>query len=355
MKKNIYFINWHNGLNTLNGPTNVFNSLVKEITQEDNIKVICPETFNSNFTKAVNYIMSTFSNGEENVYCVNSDGLKMPYVIYLLSRIHKKHKYYMMVHGFRRLEDKFVGLDKKNYYRLESYILKNFQNLICVSNFSKSMILQYTQRKKPTYVIHNGVDLIDYIDLNKEKHMEKEIRLIMSGGVKKLKGALETVNLVTSLNNKNRPYRVTLDVYGKFDDKVFFDSFLEAINNKDYIKYHGCVDKDELYEAYKRAHFLIALSYLDSFNMTVVEAMANGTVPIITENVGACEFVDENKSGFIVKLDDYYGRIEEILDSSFYKQEKYLNIVKNAYDKSKEISWRHKLNEYIELFYKDKN
>ncbi|MEW8956621.1 glycosyltransferase family 4 protein [Clostridium sp.] len=349
MSKKIYFINWHNGLNILNGPTNIFNSLVKEIREEDNIEVISPEKFQGNFRKAILYLLKTLRHGEENIYCVNTDGLKMSYIVHFLSKFNKRHKYYMIVHGFRKLEDRFVGLDMKNYYRLEDYILRNFQNLICVSEFSKSIILEHTKRKKPSFVIHHGVDVIENYNIKEEKDIHNEIRLIMSGGVKKLKGALEAVNLVTVLNEKNKPYKITLDVYGKFDDDIFFNGFQNAIEGNDFVKYRGCIDKNELYEAYKKSHFLLALSYLDSFNMTVVEAMANGTVPILTDNVGACEFIGDKKDGFIVTLDNYYKKVEEILDLAFYNKEKYFDVAQKAYDKSKGITWRHKLEEYLKL------
>jgi Glycosyltransferase len=346
--KSIVFINWHNRKNVLNGPTNVFESLVSEIKSEDNITVISPEKGYKDFSSLIAKLKEELASKEEKSIVINSDGLKLPLNVLMLSKIYRKHSYYLIYHGLRKEEDKIIGVNNKKYYFLEGLILKNFQNVITVSNITKNLIKETYNRKKNTYVVYNGVSVRENTIEPEVLSIGKEFRLMASGGLKEIKGIDAMIKMVTFVNRNSNDFKLKLNIYGDYDSEEYRNKILALIEDRDDIEYKGTINKEKLYEEYKSSHFTLNMSKLDSFNLSVIEGMLYGAPPILNKRVGAYEILDLPEEGFVIN-EDNLGDVNKFFDEIYKNHEKYSIMVKKCYLKAAKFTWRSTLNKYIDL------
>jgi glycosyltransferase involved in cell wall biosynthesis len=342
------FINWHNRKNTLNGPANVFESLVKEITEADDASVISPESGFKEFSMLMSAFKEELASKERKTFYINADGLKLPLNALILSKLYSRHKFFLICHGIRKEEDVIEGIENKKYYILEGLVLKNFPNIITVSNLTKVLMIKNYKRKKPIYVIYNGINIEKPKGFKELKVEDKEIRLVASGGMKAIKGIEDMVELVEFLNSQKGKIKVKLYIYGSYDDELYYEKIMNKIKGRNDIFYGGTITKDKLYEEYSKAQFTLSLSKLDSFNMSVLEGMAYGAPPILNHRVGAKEIIEHKEDGFIVDektLQNLYEFFEEI----YINPEKYSIMVKKCYEKAEKYTWKEAFKKYISL------
>ncbi|MBU3209285.1 glycosyltransferase family 4 protein [Clostridium algidicarnis] len=320
--KKIIFIGWHHEEEVLNGPSNIFNSITKEIPKfldKGEYQVISPETFNKDSKKALLYITKLILKSKGNIFLINGNGLKFPYVVYILCHLSKKNDYYLLSHGLRIVEDKYLGVEGKSiYYSMEKYLINKFPNIIAISEFLKSKIIENTKRNKPIYIINNGLEYINKPKIKKTFLEGRSIHFVTTGGVKRVKGIEEMIEVIHNINSKEKEYKVYLDIYGGYDDKCLYESVLEGISKdpNGYVKYKGIVKKEELYEVYSQADFYLGLSNFDTFNMSVLESLSQYTPAIITDTCGISEILEYKKQGIVIhKGDSYFEIIKSFLES----------------------------------------
>jgi glycosyltransferase involved in cell wall biosynthesis len=349
---NIILVNWHNGTNLSNGPNNIFNNLIKGFQQTNyEVKIITPETYDNSLKKALSQVLKLILSKNRYTFIINGNGLKIPYYIYFLSKLNKNHKYFLLSHGIRIVEDNYIQKKNKNYHRFEKFIIKNFPNLISVSGLLKNQILSYHHRKKPIYVIHNGLKINQEYEVE-ELNFSDNINIIMSGGIKRIKGIVETIDLIENLNKGSKQYKVNLEIYGGYEDEEIFDYINNKIDNglKAYVKYKNQVSKEELFKAYGEAHFSIALSYSDTFNMSVAESLLCGTPAIISNNCGIAELMEDFKHGLIVDMNkDYKKDIENLLEELYHNKHRYLQMRKECLLIKNRLTLEKMIDNYMEV------
>lgn len=75
------------------------------------------------------------------------------------------------------------------------------------------------------------------------------------------------------------------------------------------------VPHETMPEIYRRHDLLLLWSSHDSFGLVVLEAMANGVIPVVSDRVGAREVIAEGVNGYVVPLGDRRGLAAVILEA----------------------------------------
>lgn len=352
--KKIFFIGWHNGTNIFNGPVNIFNNLTEGMSKIDenySVEVISPETYKWDSKKAIKYIFKNIISGREKIFVVNGNGLKFPMIMLMLSRLNRKNKYFLMSHGLRKIEDRYAKIENKNYYKAEGILIKNFDNIIAVSKLLRQQILNTYGRRKPIYVAHSGFDLKDISDNPKELKADN-IKIILSGGLKRIKGIFEAEEIINYINTQNKPYKLFLDIYGSYDEEETLEHFksLEINEEVSYINYKGTLSKEKLMEAYENYDLSIALSHSDTFNMAVLEGFCFGLPAIVSTNCGISEIMEDYKQGLIIDMSkDYRDKILEFIDRIYEARQLYKKMSGEALKLGKEQNVERMVSNYLEV------
>lgn len=228
---------------------------------------------------------------------INLFGLK-------LCRIFKKRSVYLM-HGFLGKEKEYRIIDNMNI-DAEKKILNNVDKIICVSIKYKNLITNYYPKKNIQYAF-NGLDSICMLNMHTiiNKNNDKFI-IFSTGGDNNQKNNIKVCEAIASRSDLSKS--VLYIIAGNLDNK---DSFAKY----DFVKCTGNIEYVECIKIMKEANLYIQNSYLESFGLSIIEALLHGCDLLISNNSGAIDVLSINDESKIFDNDN----IDEIANKIEYR------------------------------------
>lgn len=288
-----------------NGAANVIRNLIAgfENLNIDFETILVSEHFSKK--QVISRVLKILLFEKNCVINVHTDGLILPFLVYLCSLLDSKNDYYITVHGSYLIESSFGRVPKKKYLFMEKIIYKNFRNMICVSEMQKKDLIFLYNRSKPTYVIPNATDAMNFAiakaELNELPH------LLMLGGIRSEKGIWKTLQLVDYLH-KEKQVLAYLDIYGNVESDSLKQEYFERLKElhlDEYIQYKGMLsNKEQVYSIIENSDFQLCLSNYDSFNVAILESIVLGCPCLCTNKCGASSFVVDTNCGIVVDNED---------------------------------------------------
>lgn len=300
----IYMMGWGSGTN---GPSGVFRALECAAKEED-IRDISFVSMGANHLDDLRNVLSILKK-KQSVIAVHSGHHLWCCLIYLISRINRSNRYYMIVHGIYKLEYQYLSEPVWYANILEKILYKRFDNLICVSDMCRKYVKELYGREKNVYAINNGYTA-PKVDPVFRDNIET-IKLVSLGGIRRRKGIFETVELIEYLNNCSE-LEVQLDIYGHNWDEDYkqFEKITGNINN---IQYKGLItNKTEMFQLLAEYDIHLSLSLWDTFNIAIPEALSVGVPTICSNTCGASVYVKDNENGLVIDLKGNYNK--KVLD-----------------------------------------
>ncbi len=171
---------------------------------------------------------------------------------------------------------------------------RNCDKVLAVSHFIKEEVERIVDDPTKVEVIYNGIDLSRFRDLGLERELNTTIGNVTprSYQVKGLEGFLKAVDELPGER---------FALAGRTDLGV-------KIPHKDNLELPGYAVGDDMVRLLNRSKHYLQLSYRESFGVAVVEAMACGCVPIVTDRGALPEVVGD--AGFVVPFGDWDKVIE---------------------------------------------
>jgi glycosyltransferase involved in cell wall biosynthesis len=202
--------------------------------------------------------------------------------------------------------------------------------VIFVSEFMKN---RFPMLRDRGVVIHNVLNK-DFVDSIVEQVSENRNTVLMLCSFKTYKGVYDFVEL--AILNPQMNFELVLN------------SDLESI--QPIVRFSETIENITIYPAtenvhqfYQRAKVVVNLSHpnqwIESFGMTILEAMAY-RLPCIVPEVGGVTELVSSKNGYCISFDDKK-RISEVLAELFKEAEHYKNLAKEANRRSKDFDFEH--------------
>lgn len=221
---------------------------------------------------------------------------------------------------------------KSTFYRALAWVMQKVASkIICVSHYQKSLI----NRRKEVYVVPNAIEETFIAKLNPcpERAFEEK-RILMLGSLKIYKGTLEFIELARRLPQYN--FELVMN-----DTQENIDTFLQNNNIKTSKNLSLFPRQQDVTPFYNRASIVLNLSnkflFIETFGLTVLEAMSAG-LPVIVPTVGGvAEMVTDGENGFKIDIQDL-AYIAEKIEKLLSNQELYLSLCKCALAESKKYS-----------------
>lgn len=240
---------------------------------------------------------------------------------------HKEYLYNILSEEFKRLnvefkDETFWNIDCRRDYENADYI-------ITPSTFSKHTFIEQGIDKNKLVVIPYGCDTSKFYPLNLPKN--DKFRVIYVGSICARKGAHYLIEAFRKIKNNN----IELLLIGKVE-KELENHMKNITSNINHIEY---IPNNELNKYYSSSDVFILPSLSDSFSLATVEAMSAGLPVIISENVGAKDFVNNGENGFIIPIRS----VDSIKEKIIYLHENReicREMGKNARETSKCITWK---------------
>jgi mannosylfructose-phosphate synthase len=208
---------------------------------------------------------------------------------------------------------------------IEQKIMNKAQAVVVICETSRIQILQhYLVDFEKLHVIYPGIDT-DHFNTHKTA-LDKKLNMppnsiLTVGRMVPAKGVDRVIETVALIKNK-----IDTHVYvsgGSADNTKSVEEQIMEQNIQDTIKKHrmdsrvhilGYISHDDVLPAYYRsAELFVHAARYEPFGLTTLEAMACGTVPIVSRLAGSREVIIDGLNGFIVDAHERKGLSELIL------------------------------------------
>ncbi len=236
-------------------------------------------------------------------------------------------------------------------------ILNKADQIITVSNFSKSELIKFFQipAEKIT-VIYNGVGPI-FRPIPAEESL-KTIRkynlpdayLLFVGNIKRHKNIVGLINSYDLAQQQN-PDLPPLVLLGQYTDlKRDIPEVIELVQrllSKKKILFTGVLPTSDLPAIYTRASLFLFPSFYEGFGLTILEAMACGT-PVITSNTSSIPEVVHDAAKLINPYDNEMisNAILELAEDTAL-QEDYRN---KGFQLARQYSWKTSAEQHLRIY-----
>ncbi len=220
---------------------------------------------------------------------------------------------------------------------LEEKQLKEYHEadfIMTPSEFARRSFLDRGFDPKKILKVRYGVD-VSYFHLPSKREEHPIPTLLFVGAIGFQKGIPYLLEATRNLRARGKKFHLKL--IGRFEKN--FEGWLRTNDLRSEIDEHiPFVPNHELTRHFHSADIFVVPSVQEGLALVIAEAMASGLPVIATENTGASEFIENDKSGSIIPAANTRAMetaIAELLDS----QERAQSIGEEAAQKAQSFSW----------------
>ncbi len=263
-----------------------------------------------------------------------------------LTKIFQKKKIILTTHG-GYFHTKWGHIFKKFYFAtVTKFVLKLYDQLIGCSDNDLTIFKKINDK---IIIIENGVDIEPY--LNTPKNAQKG-ELLYVGRLDHHKRIDLLIRIIARLNEKG--YSAKLNIVGPDCKNLScgLTNYAKKLNVQNNISFKGKVSEGELKDLYSSAFIFVSASEYEGFGISVIEAMASGTLCVLNRIPSFEKFLKNNSFGYLCNFSDQ----EETADiiSGMLKTDEltYKKLSQAARNYSGNYSWKSVINKYNEIYNK---
>ena len=246
-----------------------------------------------------------------NKYNINSVIISGEFSIWTIPiiKIYKNIKITTIVHG--------TELGRNRFLKWTIFCLGKSNNIIAVSNFTKSLIPK--NLKFNTHVINNGVDIDRWSDTNGKYKLKNFPILLTVGSISLRKGQANVIKALPQII-KEFPLAHYHCVGNNTNRKDIID-LIKKLGLNDKVTLHGILNHSELESMYKIAHVNMMLSSnnnnkdFEGFGISVLEGNIYGIPAIGAWESGLEDAIKNYYNGILVNpynIKDVVGSLKNI-------------------------------------------
>ncbi|MFN8255378.1 MAG: glycosyltransferase family 4 protein [Bacteroidales bacterium] len=221
---------------------------------------------------------------------------------------------------------------------------KNAEFIIAKCNTEMVMINSFQPNLK-TGLIYNGVNTNLFYPV--QKKVNTPLRMICPARLIKRKGQDLLIKALSNL--KNNGIILQLDLVGEGDEKENFIKLAKELSVNELINFKGYIPRENMPETYHGADFFVLPSYNEGMSNALLEAMACGLTPVVTDVGGTRELVKNGENGFVFSPGDLMG-LTSILSEIAKNPEILGRMGSKSAEMASRLDWKGIVNEYINVF-----
>jgi glycosyltransferase involved in cell wall biosynthesis len=198
-----------------------------------------------------------------------------------------------------------------------SYMLQKSSAIITFNSFAKDLLLElFSPLPENTHVIPQAVELMKWNKnrnsiRNKYEYTENNIIILMAGGIRSIKNLDYAIDACYEIEKQN--HHIKLILAGPIIEPDTADHILNKGKALNCFSYLGELSQQETRRLMYASDIFLNTSISEGMSGAILEAMAESLPVIATRNSGNAALVDNNQSGFLVRLNDPDDLIEKLL------------------------------------------
>ena len=248
----------------------------------------------------------------------------------LLNRLKRdKNPIESFFYNFRKVKKERMKYHKK-------WLEKGFRKIFVVSEVLKRDIAEnYNISEDQIAVIYPGVEIPDLISPDNNNEVAT---FGLSAPGFKIKGGFIFLKALGILKKQGYDFKAKI-IYPKHNKNLGVKLLLKFLNIEKNVEFLGY--QENLRRFYSSIDCLTAPSIEDTFNLAVLEAMANRKPCIVSTNAGASEIIKDGQNGFIFEIKN--APEKNLADKMMFfinNQDKNKGICDNALKTAKFYTWQ---------------
>ena len=241
-------------------------------------------------------------------------------------------------------------IDKENY----NYLRKIFAKIDGFHSVSKAMKqksnLIYSNVTKIDEVVYSGIN-INNINFNTKYSKGESIELLSVGRPHWIKGYTTMMQVCKALINRNLDFSYTIIGANKNNEELLYLISQNNLSNRVNLK--SKVSQEEVFQLMRSSSALVLPSIEEGIANVAIEAMAIG-LPVISTNCGGMgELVEDNKTGYLVPVNNKKALADTIIK---FSEEELQNINVLRQNARQKVEDQHNTSKMVEdmarLYYK---
>ena len=204
----------------------------------------------------------------------------------------------------------FTGLYNDFQIKVIKNTFKHSILIIAVSSFLKKKLAKYTNTKITT--IGNIVDNKFFYKEKKKRNKNKKFFLIISEIVKK-KQVLKLVKKFKELHDKNIKFH--LNIVGDGPERNKINNYISLNEMQNCVSFLGIKNKKQISKLLNTTDFLISCSKVETFGITIAEAIAKGVPPIVLNSGGPSDFINSSNSYTVNNFNELKNKLINVIEN----------------------------------------
>lgn len=137
--------------------------------------------------------------------------------------------------------------------------------------------------------------------------MSKPIRIGYAGRMDGLENSQKRMDIMMKLIDElvQRKFNFKFDLAGDGPARKNLENFILERHLEEHVRLLGTIDRSMIPAFWKEQDIFVNVSDFEGRSISMLEAMANGAIPIVTETSGVQEEVINGENGYYVQLGDY--------------------------------------------------
>ncbi|MBS3919011.1 MAG: glycosyltransferase [Deltaproteobacteria bacterium] len=195
------------------------------------------------------------------------------------------------------------------------YICNKASHLNCVSEVQKNELEQLGISNKKITILPMGVDGT-FLEKGKYRKIESNYRPFTILSNRNLLPIYNVSLLIRAIPMvlKEEPDTKFL-IAGEGSEKEVLEREAKDLNIHSHIKFLGRVPHEEMPNLLARANIYVSTSLHDGTSVSLLEAMAAGAFPIVTDITSNREWIKDGGNGFLVPVNDEQYLANKIIDA----------------------------------------
>ena len=204
-----------------------------------------------------------------------------------------------------------IHFGKEELYRQYASVDAFVDLFVGVSREITDGLERYGVEKHKIYHMTCPVKCDEILERDYTTDSAKPIRLGFAGRVNAKQKRMDLIPvLVNALEAHKANY--CLEIAGEGDYCGKLQTFIKDNRLDGRVRLVGRLEREEISNFWKSQDICISLSDYEGRSISVMEAMSNGTVPIVTATSGVREDVIDGENGYIVEIQDISTMVERI-------------------------------------------
>ena len=199
--------------------------------------------------------------------------------------------------------------------RLFVFVCKTANHLNCVSEIQKKEMEGIGFREKDITVIPMGVDQ-EFIEARKKRNDKIENRSFTILSNRNLLPIYNVSLLIRAIPMvlKEEPETKFL-IAGDGPERKNLENEVNRLNVEEYVQFLGRIRHEKMPSLLGEADVYVSTSLHDGTSVSLLEAMASGVFPVVTDIPANREWIKDGKNGFLVPVNDEQYLANKIIDA----------------------------------------